>query len=214
MSSPTVSVVIPCFNQGHFLREALDSVMTQTLQPEEIVVVDDGSTDDTAAVARTVSQRPVHPPAEQRACIRQERRGNTHDGRSTWFFSTQTIDCGLMRWRLASRESLAHPACALVWGRCVRIDEHGRELPTVPPPPVAGDAYEALLRNNFIWTPGRRDVQAVGVRPVDAVQSGCRRLRRLRALSEDSSATSRSMATQRRWLNIGCTAASMSSNAS
>jgi hypothetical protein len=35
----------------------------------------------------------------------------------------------------------------------VRIDERGQQLPTVPPPPIVGDAYEALLRNNFIWTP-------------------------------------------------------------
>ncbi len=54
---------------------------------------------------------------------------------------------------IGARELLAHPTCALVWGRCVRIDEQGRQLPTVPPPPVVGDAYEALLRNNFMWTP-------------------------------------------------------------
>jgi glycosyltransferase involved in cell wall biosynthesis len=42
---PTVSVVIPCFNDGRYLREALQSVFAQTLQPLEILVINDGSTD-------------------------------------------------------------------------------------------------------------------------------------------------------------------------
>src|SRR5215216_4573565 len=37
MSSPTVAVVIPCFNQGRFLSDALESVLAQTYRPSEIV---------------------------------------------------------------------------------------------------------------------------------------------------------------------------------
>lgn len=46
----TFSVVMPTFNRAHFITEALDSAFRQTVPPLEVVVVDDRSTDDTAAV--------------------------------------------------------------------------------------------------------------------------------------------------------------------
>lgn len=54
MSEPvTVSVVIPCYNAVLFLRETLESVFCQTYPVQEIIVVDDGSTDDSAAIAES-----------------------------------------------------------------------------------------------------------------------------------------------------------------
>jgi glycosyltransferase involved in cell wall biosynthesis len=52
-TSPSVSVVIPCYNGARFLREALDSVRAQTHPPLEILVIDDGSTDDSAMIAES-----------------------------------------------------------------------------------------------------------------------------------------------------------------
>jgi glycosyltransferase involved in cell wall biosynthesis len=152
MNSPTVSVVIPCFNQGHFLTEALESVFSQTRLPDEVVVVDDGSTDETPTVARKF-------PTVR--CIRQSNRGLA-SARNTGLRHTRCdylvfLDADDRLWRTAIeigvRELNEHRRCAMVWGHCVRIDAHGRRLPTIPPPPMVGDAYEALLRNNFIWTP-------------------------------------------------------------
>lgn len=48
----SISVVIPCYNGEAYLGEALDSVRSQTLPPTQVIVVDDGSTDGSAAIAR------------------------------------------------------------------------------------------------------------------------------------------------------------------
>ena len=59
---PLVSVVIPVFNGERFLREAVQSVLAQDYSPVEIIIVDDGSTDDTRTVARSLPEtvRYVH----------------------------------------------------------------------------------------------------------------------------------------------------------
>ncbi|HSD46542.1 MAG TPA: glycosyltransferase family A protein [Pyrinomonadaceae bacterium] len=54
--STLVSVVIPVYNGERFLREAVDSVLNQKYSPVEIIIVDDGSTDATAKVARNLPE--------------------------------------------------------------------------------------------------------------------------------------------------------------
>ncbi len=47
---PTLSVIIPNFNHAHFLPACLDSVLNQSWQPEEVIVIDDASTDNSVEV--------------------------------------------------------------------------------------------------------------------------------------------------------------------
>lgn len=59
MTKPFVSVLIDTYNQGHFIEQAIESVLTQGLSPSEleIVVIDDGSTDNTAALVAKFAPR-------------------------------------------------------------------------------------------------------------------------------------------------------------
>ncbi len=55
MTNPVVSVVITCFNYARWLPESVGSVLEQTLTDFELLIVDDGSTDDSVAVARRLA---------------------------------------------------------------------------------------------------------------------------------------------------------------
>lgn len=56
MNKIRISVVIPSYNRAHLLPRAIDSVLSQELQPEEVIVVDDGSTDDTNTLVERYPQ--------------------------------------------------------------------------------------------------------------------------------------------------------------
>jgi glycosyltransferase involved in cell wall biosynthesis len=56
----TVSVIIPVFNRGKSLREAVMSVLLQTYSDIEIIIIDDGSTDDTGCIAKELEKKWPH----------------------------------------------------------------------------------------------------------------------------------------------------------
>jgi glycosyltransferase involved in cell wall biosynthesis len=66
---PLVSLVVPAYNVERYVGEALESALAQTYRPLEIVVVDDGSTDSTAAVVRRYGDHP------ELVYVRQDNRG-------------------------------------------------------------------------------------------------------------------------------------------
>ena len=81
---PLISVVIPTFNRAHMLKDALDSVFAQDFKDFELIVVDDGSTDDTESVLEKYKGR--------LAVIRQQNSGvSTARNRGIAFSSGQRV---------------------------------------------------------------------------------------------------------------------------
>lgn len=57
MNKPLISCIIPVYNGERYLQEAIDSILAQTYQALEIIVADDGSTDETAAVVSSYGEQ-------------------------------------------------------------------------------------------------------------------------------------------------------------
>lgn len=69
---PSLSVIIPSYNYESYLREAVESVLRQSWRDFELIIVDDGSTDDSLAVARTFAAR------DPRITVLQHPDGKNH----------------------------------------------------------------------------------------------------------------------------------------
>lgn len=89
-----VSVVIPTFNRALWLRECLDSVVHQTLPPREIIVVDDGSDDETERVCRRVLSEVIYLYQERRGVSAARNRG-INAARSDWIAFLDSDDLWL-----------------------------------------------------------------------------------------------------------------------
>ena len=146
-----VSIVIPCYNQARFLEEAIASALAQTWPAPEVVVVDDGSTDGSAAVARRHAVR----------LVAQENRGLSAARNAGLAASTGDVlifldaDDRLRPEAAAAAVGAleASPDAMMAFGRCALIDERGEPLAAPPQPPVTDGVYAELLRHNCIWTP-------------------------------------------------------------
>jgi glycosyltransferase involved in cell wall biosynthesis len=151
-SGPLVSIVIPCYNQEAWLAEAIDSARHQTWPAVEVVVVDDGSTDRSAAIAAGCDGIRV---------VRQPNRGVSHARNAGLAACAGAIVIFLDaddRLRPGAAEIAAgvfasHDAAVLTFGRGEAIDASGAPVRSMTPA-VGGDVYATLLRRNPIWTPG------------------------------------------------------------
>jgi len=121
-----VSVVIPTYNYAGFVAHAVDSVLAQTYEPVEVIVVDDGSTDDTAAV--------LAPYGDRINVVRQENRGlpaarNAGIRRATgeWIAFLDADDIWAPA-KLAEQVALFHrlpDSVGLVCSRASRVSDDG-----------------------------------------------------------------------------------------
>ena len=152
MPAPLVSIVIPCYNQGRYLGDGLDSACRQTYEAVEVIVVDDGSTDDTARVAASrPGVRYVH---QQNAGTAAARNRGVADSRGELLLFLDADDRLLPDAVARGVDYLArHPDAAFVTGH-VRLIHADGTPDVVPTQEHEAAGYPALLRWNYIWTPG------------------------------------------------------------
>ena len=170
MSRPLVSIAIPCFNQAHFLSDAIASVRRQRYAPVEVVVIDDGSTDETAKIAAAAGVRLAR---QRNAGISAARNAGLGMARGEFIVFLDADDELLPDAVEPGVELLQRsPSVSCVVRRSQKMDAERRPLPTVYMPLGTTELYQVLLRCNFVWTPGaaffRTDaIRAIGGFPVD-----------------------------------------------
>jgi glycosyltransferase involved in cell wall biosynthesis len=80
---PRVSVIIPTFNRAHCVAGSIESVLAQTFQELEVIVVDDGSTDDTTAILERFGQR-IRVIRQDNRGVSAARNAGIRVARATW----------------------------------------------------------------------------------------------------------------------------------
>lgn len=148
----TVSVVITCFNQARYIAEAIESVLAQTYSAFEVIIIDDGSVDQTSdVVSHYPSVRYIR--QDNQGVVRARNRGiRESSGR---YFALLDGDDRLLTTALETQVEYfkKYPDCAFVAGRANFLRDDGRPLDWTIAPVAGDDYYLALLQDNFIVMP-------------------------------------------------------------
>ena len=148
---PLVSVVITCHNSKRYLAETIESALRQTYPRIEIIVVDDGSTDETAQIARCY---PVHYIYKTNRGISAARNTGIHHCQGEYVLFLDHDDRLLPRAVETGVKLLEeHPECAHAVGEHWYIGADGRAIGYSNKRAAGRDHYLMLLEHNFIETP-------------------------------------------------------------
>lgn len=154
----SVSVIIPCYNYAKFLRFAVESVLAQTVMPLEILLVDDGSTDETSEIAAQFSA-PVRYIYQENAGLSSARNRGIAEARGDYVAFLDADDGfqpRMLERCLAEFERLG-PEWGLVAVQPIGIDAQGALLPAprrAPTHSFAGEvtARQLVIKNRFVPT--------------------------------------------------------------
>jgi glycosyltransferase involved in cell wall biosynthesis len=150
--NPTVSVVVATYNYARFLIDALESILRQTFSDYEVLVIDDGSSDDTAAVVQPFLADPrVHYYRTRHLGQSGAKNTGIRLARAPLLAFLDADDLWLPD-KLARQVALvgAEPELAVVHTRRLLIDEKGRELEYEQPEMPRGLVLPELFRDNFV----------------------------------------------------------------
>jgi glycosyltransferase involved in cell wall biosynthesis len=147
-TNPLVSIIIPCYNGEAFVQEAIMSALGQTYPRVEVLVVDDGSTDRSAEIARAFPVRYLY--QKNRGLTASRNRG-IQESRGAYVIFLDADDRLLPEAVEAGLQVLQPRAeCAMAIGDHLFVGEDGSHLANSRKPCVGEAHYEALLISNFI----------------------------------------------------------------
>ena len=151
---PLVTVVMPAYNAERFIRPALESALAQTYSNLEIIVVDDGSQDETASIVRSFAQRDSRVTLLQQsnAGVARARNLAIEEGHGDFIAPLDSDDIWyptkIERQVQAALEG--GPTVGLVYSWWEIIDDQGEVRVTSIMPSSEGWVFDTLLRRNFI----------------------------------------------------------------
>jgi len=147
---PLVSIVTPSFNQAKFLRQTMDSVLTQDYPNLEYLVIDGGSTDGSLEIIREYEDQLSHweslPDKGQTDAINKG-FGRAKGKYLAWLNSDDIYQPGAISEAVDYLET--HPAVGLVYGDCTFIDAEGRKIGDFP----AAQTDHQRLRRGYVHIP-------------------------------------------------------------
>ena len=155
-AAASISVIIPCYNYAKFLRFAVESVLAQTCPALEILLIDDGSTDETPEIAQSFPA-PVRYVRQENAGLSAARNRGIAEARGEFVAFLDADDAFLPRMLercLAEFERLG-PGWGLVAVQPSGIDAQGTPLPRKELPwSFAGEvsARQLVIKNRFVPT--------------------------------------------------------------
>ncbi len=163
-SSPQVSVVVPVFNGETTIRRTVASVLRQSFGDFEILVIDDGSTDRTAAIVREFGDARIRLlPFENRGLAASRNRG-IRAARGEFIAFLDADDLWLPDKLALQVTALGqHPGAALAYGWSDCIDAEDRLLLQGNHIEASGKVYEQLLLRNFFDNGSTTLVRAAAV---------------------------------------------------
>ncbi len=150
---PKVSVIIPCYNSERFIRQTLESVLSQTFNDLEIIVVDDGSTDSTADIVNSFKDNRIvyHYKANQGLSSARNKGISLSQGEYIAFLDHDDIWLP-EKLKIQLEVFTANQEAAMVFSDAYITDLNGKRIKRFfkISPPFKGKVFNKLLSDNFV----------------------------------------------------------------
>jgi glycosyltransferase involved in cell wall biosynthesis len=128
MKSALVSIIIPCYNAENYIKKTIDSVLCQTYQNFEIIIVNDGSTDSSSKIIKTVKDGRIHLVEQKNKGVSYSRNNGIYLAKGEFIVfldADDLLDPSFLEKRVFRLSKSAAIACA---SSVILIDDKGNKI--------------------------------------------------------------------------------------